>query len=103
MNTIETVFSGVEPAFEFPFSNEDVSDPLLVFGNLILSQEKNLYYDGDAQIGITLKAWFSGTVTDFKAFNLTAQQQIWLDDDKVDAILGSSIAAGDELTITTLV
>lgn len=100
---IDTVFSGINPLFEFPFENESATVPTLEFGEYLLSQQKNLLYDGDATIGIVVTALMKGTVEDFRIYNLTTQQQMHFDDTKISAILGSSLANGDQIIVSTVI
>lgn len=99
--TISTVFSGVEPAFEFPFSNESVTDKLLEFGRILSVNQKNIYYPGDIEVGVTIQINTIGTVKDISVYNRTAGQVMKIVDTKVQKVVGSSIKSGDEIVINT--
>lgn len=49
-----TTFSGIEPVFEFEFSNESTTQSLLEFGDIQTSKERNIYYEGDSEVGVTI-------------------------------------------------
>ena len=49
-----TSFSGIEPAFEFPFSNESLTGPLLEFSVIRDVVDRVINYKGDHEIGVTI-------------------------------------------------
>lgn len=107
----EIVFYGVEPAFEFPFENSSVtldengtysdSGPLLEVGNLIISTEKSVYYEGDFEVGITITIHAVGDVTDLSIYNVTNKEQININTTILTNLTGSGIIEGDTIFIET--
>lgn len=100
MNTV--VFFGDEPVFEFPFSNESLTDPLIVFGNIELRQEEIVPYDGDSEVGFTIKMHALGEVRQITIYNTKTRETMKIDTDILNEITGSGIVAGDEITISTI-
>lgn len=100
MNT--AVFFGSEPTFEFPFSNESLTDPLIIFGNIKLRQEEIVLYDGDSQVGFTIKMHALGEVRQITIYNTKTRESMKIDTDILNEITGSGIIAGDEITISTI-
>lgn len=100
MNTV--VFFGNEPVFEFPFSNESLTEPLIVFGNIKLRQEEVVLYDGDSQVGFTIKMHALGEVRQITIYNTKTRESMKIDTDILNEITGSGIIAGDEITISTI-
>ena len=100
MNTV--VFFGIEPTFEFPFSNESLTEPLIVFGNIKLRQEEIVPYDGDSQVGFTIKMHALGEVRQITIYNTKTRESMKIDTDILNEITGSGITAGDEITISTI-
>lgn len=100
MNTV--VFFGDEPVFEFPFSNESLTDPLIVFGNIKLRQEEIVPYDGDSEVGFTIKMHALGEVRQITIYNTKTRETMKIDTDILNEITGSGIVAGDEITISTI-
>lgn len=100
MNTV--VFFGNEPTFEFPFSNESLTEPLIVFGNIKLRQEEVVPYDGDSQVGFTIKMHALGEVRQITIYNTKTRESMKIDTDILNEITGSGIIAGDEITISTI-
>ena len=100
MNTI--VFFGSEPVFEFPFSNESLTEPLIVFGNIKLRQEEVVPYDGDSQVGFAIKMHALGEVRQITIYNTKTRESMKINTDILKEITGSGIIAGDEITISTI-
>lgn len=100
MNTV--VFFGDEPVFEFPFSNESLTDPLIVFGDIKLRQEEIVPYDGDSEVGFTIKMHALGEVRQITIYNTKTRETMKIDTDILNEITGSGIVAGDEITISTI-
>lgn len=99
-NTV--VFYGVDAAFEFPFSNESLTEPLLEFGIIHKNTEQVIKYDGDAEIGITIVMKATGDVKNIKIYNISTRETMFIDTDKIALITGSSIIDGDEITVCTV-
>ena len=100
MNTV--VFFGIEPTFEFPFSNESLTEPLIVFDNIKLRQEEIVPYDGDSQVGFVIKMHALGEVRQITIYNTKTRETMKIDTDILSGIAGSGIIAGDEITISTI-
>lgn len=97
-----TVFSGVEPIFEFPFSNESLTENLLETGILHRQTSKVVYYDGDEEIGVTISIHALGDVENITIYNTTTREIMRIDTEKIKSLTGSGIIAGDEITINTV-
>lgn len=97
-----TVFGSEEALFEFPFSNESLAAPLLVFSELHSDTRKTIYYDGDGTVGMKIYIHASGSASNLTIYDLTTQEIMSIDSTKLIALTGSDISAGDELVISTL-
>lgn len=100
-NIVETVFSGVEPLFEFPFSNESLTTPLLEFGAIQNKTEQVIVYEGDGKVGISIYIHALGSVSNIKIANVKTREIMILNTDKLATLTGSSIKAGDNIVINT--
>lgn len=100
--TMETVFYGIEPEFEFPFSNESLTEPLLIFGSMQIKTENVIVYPGDAEIGITIRIHALGNVKNLTIYNSGTREIMKIDTDKLEAMTGNGIIAGDDIIICTL-
>ena len=99
--TNQTIFYGTEPLFEFPFSNESLTEDLIEFGSIENRTEGTIYYDGDAEIGITIQIHAVGEAEGLVIYNTKTREIMRINDDKLKSLMGSGIRAGDEITITT--
>lgn len=96
-----TVFYGVEPVFEFPFSNESLTDPLITFGNIHLKTENVITYKGDTEIGVTIHIHAIGEAENITIYNTGTREIMRIDTTKLESLTGSGIVAGDDIIIKT--
>lgn len=100
--TIVTTFSGIEPLFEFEFSNESVTEPLLEFGLIETKRERLIRYDGDAEAGIIITIHAFDVAGDITIYNARSREVMTIYNDKIKAITGSGIMALDDIIISTI-
>lgn len=96
-----TIFSGIEPLFEFPFENESLVTDLLEMGEVQNSVEQVITYNGDAEIGVTIIIYAIGDASNVTIYNAGTREVMRIDTDKLAALTGDGIVAGDEITIKT--
>lgn len=96
-------FLGVDPGFEFPFSNESLTEPLLEFGQLRLDTRAVLVYTGDADTGIqiNIRSYEDG-VKNIRINNLTTQEYMLIDTDKIQRITGYAFGKNDSIIVSTI-
>lgn len=98
-----TVFSGIEPMFEFEFSNESLSEPLLEFGEIRNRMENVVTYYGDAEVGVKITIHAVGPASNISIYNTRTREVMHIDTEKVKTITGEGIIAGDDIIINTVV
>ncbi len=96
-----TVFYGIEPDFEFPFSNESLTEPLLVFGKVQNKTENMVRYSGDSEVGITIRIHALGEASNIVIYNLGTRESMKIDTIKLENLTGSGIITGDDIIINT--
>jgi len=96
-----TFFYGIEPVFEFPFSNESLTDPLITFGNIHLKTENVITYKGDTEIGVTIRIHAIGEAENITIYNTGTREIMRIDTTKLESLTGSGIVAGDDIIIKT--
>lgn len=99
---VVTIFSSIEPLFEFPFSNESLTENLMNLGNIITYQERNVYYEGDSETGMVIYIHAFGEVTDLIIYNLYTSESMMIDTTKLETLTGNVIIAGDDIIISTI-
>lgn len=97
-----TIFSGIEPLFEFPFENNSLTDNLIEFGGIIVNQEKTVFYKGDSEVGIVIYIHAIGEATNLTIYNALTREVLKIDTDRLEALTGSIIKAGDDIIISTI-
>lgn len=98
----DTIFSGVESLFEFPFSNESLSTNLIEISALRLEQEQTVHYTGDAEVGIVIYIHAIGNASGVKIYNAETRESMFINSAKLIALTGSDIKNGDDITISTI-
>lgn len=97
-----TVFSGIEPLFEFQFSNESLETPLLEMSAIRNRQENVVTYEGDADVGVVITIHAVGEASGITIYNLNTRGTMVIDTDKLELIIGSGIKFGDDIIISTV-
>lgn len=96
-----TIFSGVDPQFEFPFSNESLDEKLINFGEIYQDTDRSIINEGDETVGMTIRARITGPVRGLVVWNVTMKEMMGIDDNKLETLTGSKLKAGDEVIIET--
>ena len=96
-----TPMSSVENTFEFPFWNDSLTDPLLTMGNVKIRQKAVVYYPGEVPTGAIFTLTAIDNVTNVKLYNTRTGESMYINTTKLANLTGSSIIAGDEITIDT--
>ena len=99
--TNTTVLSGTEATFEFPFSNEAVSEPALIMGRTVINTAGVVIYTGDSEVGLTIRIHAVGSVENVTIYNLETRENMKIDTTKLAKFTGNGIIAGDDIVITT--
>lgn len=88
--------------FEFPFSNESLTQPLLEMGHLVYNEEINVVYDGEVDTGFLLHIHATGDVVNPRLISTKLNRKIEIDTTKVSKILGSPLSFGDDIYVSTV-
>ena len=97
----ETYFYDFHPLFEFPFSNESLVNGITEISEMILELNKNIYYEGDTEIGMEITMDALGPVVNPKIANSITGEYIGVDSTKLQVLIGSNIEDGDKIKIVT--
>lgn len=92
----------IDPLFEFPFSNESLSEKLIEFGNIRNNFEETFYYDGEVDTGFVLTIHALGDVGNITIYDSITRESMIIDSEKLAGITGSKLKAGDDLIISTV-
>lgn len=116
LNLYSVYFLSYQSTFEFPFENNSLTDleilfaegdyylshNLIEFGEINLTEDRNVVYTGDAEVGIIITMHFIGSVSNIVIYDITTRKRINIYTDKIKEILGSAIQASDDIIISTI-
>lgn len=97
-----TDFYSIDPMFEFPFSNESLTEPLLVFGEIQIKTEGVITYSGDSEIGVMIYIHAIGPAEHINIYNTETREVMTIDTAKLEKLTGRGLFAGDDIVINTL-
>lgn len=95
------VFYGVDALFEFQFENDSLTEPMLEFGSIQEKREQNIFYTGDAEVGMSFIMNALGEVGDVIIYNVRTREQMRILESRLVALTGEKLHKGDTITITT--
>lgn len=94
-------FTTSTPSFEFEFQDPNSDSPTLIFGGMTSTGETVVVYEGDADASTIVDIQFLGPASGVKLYNTTTQTRINIDTNEISRLLGSTIRAGDRLSISS--
>ncbi len=98
-----TQFATVTPNFEFPFSNESLTENLIEFGLVNLDTRSVLDYSGDVDTGVLITVHCLGNVTGpIAIYNVETHESIKIDLTRIKTLIGRDFANGDDIIISTV-
>jgi hypothetical protein len=97
-----TVFAGVDPMFQFIFSNESTTENLLKFSEIRTSAEQVITNTGDADVGVTIFIDFIGEAKNITIYNVGTRESLSINTDRLTTLTGSGIVAGDQIVISSV-
>lgn len=93
-----TIFSGIEPTFEFPFGSEDHIE----FGVISQNPQKLIIYKGDVEFGMNIIITATGMASGVTIYDMITLERMEIDSVKLEEFTGAGIIAGDKITISTV-
>lgn len=94
-------FTTSTPSFEFEFQDPNSDSPTLIFGEMTSTGETVVVYEGDADASTIVDIQFLGPASGVKLYNTTTQTRINIDTNEISRLLGSTVRAGDRLSISS--
>lgn len=102
-NPSVTQFATVTPTFEFPFSNESMSESLIEFGTINLDTRSTIDYVGDVDTGVLITIHALGSVSgSLTIYNVETQEKMVIDLAKIKTLIGKDYGSGDDIIISTV-
>jgi len=97
-----TLFSGVIPMFEFPFSNESLTEKLLIMGEIWPEATRSVWYEGDADVGVIIHILAKGPISGLQIYDDTTERKMTINDGRLTELTGSTLIEGDRVIISTV-
>jgi len=98
--------NGVQNLFEFPFSNESLTENLICFSEVVYSEGTTFVYDGDIDSGVVINIHaVSGTCENPSVYNAITKERMRFNTDKLGIIVGDGVnymEPGDSLICSTV-
>ncbi len=98
----QTTFSGISGGFQFPFSNESLTEPLITFSDVYINTEANVFYGGNIPTGLLLIVNILGPVNNLTIHNVTTGGNMAISSDKLMMLTGDDFKAGDTFILSTV-
>lgn len=89
-------FNSILSRFKFPFSNESITEKLIIMSELENIEGKTIDYNGEIPTGITVRILVHNSFTKIVLFNDLTDEKITIDGTKLPTLLD-----GDTIEITT--
>lgn len=99
---VETMFAGVEKEFEFPFTNNSITENLIEFSQIVTKKTNTVYYNGDSETGVLITIHALGDVGDIDIYNIQTIEHMRIDMTKLEELTGSGMVNGDTIEINTI-
>lgn len=96
-----TLFSSVEPVFEFPFMNDSLTEKLIEFSSVHNKTENVIVYNGDSDVGLTMTIHVIGSVEDISLWDIKNRKKMTIITTRLKELLGMSLMEKDDIIINT--
>lgn len=100
-NYTDMVLSGYRALFEFPFSNESLTENLIIFDDLKYDKRTSFFYQGESDTGILIRIRANGEAKQITMYNNDSSQVMKINTDKFPSILGNHMISSDLIEIST--
>lgn len=97
----DMVLSGYTPLFEFPFSNESLTENLILFDDLKFDKRTSFYYNGESDTGVLIRIRANGTAKNINLYNNDTNEKMSINTDKFPSVIGDHLVTSDLIEIST--
>lgn len=97
--------NGVESSFYFPFSNESLTDDLIIFGNIVSSISTEYMYDGDIDSGVVFHIHAIDDVENITLYNMATRERMNINTGVIASIVNdgnNNLISGDDVYLSTI-
>lgn len=98
----EVAFAGVHSLFEFPFSNESLTENLIEFGTIHDDNRAIIDYKGDVDTGVFITVHVMARAAEnITIWNVGTREHMRIDTNKIMRLTGIQFSQGDDIEINT--
>jgi len=97
--------NGIESLFEFPFSNESLTENKIIFGEIIYSAGTIFVYEGDVDSGVVINIHAIGPCVNPSVYNIITKETMTFNTSKIATIVGDGVddlVSGDTIVCSTV-
>lgn len=96
------IFSGRDPMFEFPFSNESLTENLIELSRKKEDYSETIQYSGDSDIGFIMTVHALGEARNITIYNSEMREFTIINTDKIKTLTGIEFGSTDDLIISSI-
>lgn len=97
----DMVLSGYISLFEFPFSNESLTENLIIFDEYRTTKRVSFVYDGEADTGVIVKIHANGEATNIRLISNDTGKSMFIDTSKFPSGIDKKLVLMDDVEIST--
>lgn len=98
----ESFFFGRIPMFEFPFSNDSITEKLITIAELSIDNRAQIDYNAEVDTGVLITIDVQSPPGDITIYNIDTLGSIHLPSDKIQLITGAPLTKDDRVEINTV-
>lgn len=95
-------FSETDPLFEFEFSNESLTENLLIMSEIRVDTRSLIVYPGDGDTGVKIQIKMLADVSTFVMYDVVSQKSMKFTGSKMPSGLGTTFKKNDIIEINTV-
>lgn len=95
-------FSETDPLFEFEFSNESLTENLLIMSEIRVDTRSLIVYPGDGDTGVKIQIKMLADVNTFVMYDVVSQKSMKFTGSKMPSGLGTTFKKNDIIEINTV-
>ncbi len=98
---LSSFFFGEIPMFEFPFSNESLTESLLILSELSVDNRAQIDYTAEIDSGILITIDCFSETGDINIYDVNTLGKIYISTNKVAVVTGRQLSEKDQIIIST--
>lgn len=97
----DSKFYGIIPKFQFPFSNESLTDKLIEFSEYSIDNRSEIEYSGEIDSGLKITILCQSSPGDIIIYNVHTLERMEIISERIEAVSGAPLGPKDIIEINT--